>query len=887
MAESAKDNNFEILEIDDSAESPVNAFPQSPVPRFSVSPFPPLPPSPVLPLPDSPSPAFAPSLCDLCGLNVGRNPFEQKFEDGPKQFCCLGCLNVYTILLESGVVAAGTDLRESEVFKKSLAMGLISNREEKEQEPAIPADAPTKEALLHVSGMWCSACSWLIEHSLRRERGIVSADAYFASDLVKVKYCPQYVPPERIRNRIKQLGYTASEFDPDDERANEEKRDLTLRIGVAGFLWLNIMTLSVPLYVGYFQEISPSVRALFPFILMILAAPVIFYSARPILHLAWTGLLNRTIRMETLLATGILAAYFYSSLQAFRGEMHVYFDTAAAIVTLVLLGKMMEKGAKEKTTRAISMLYRLMPKKVRLFIDGQERFVSIDALNERDTFVVKAGERIPADGVVVEGDSYADESLLTGEANPIEKTPGKSVVSGSLNVENVLKIQATKVGADSTLAQIIKLVEQAVSSRSGLERTVDQVSRIFVPSVIVASLITFAVCIGFGLTTGDEALMRAITILVIACPCALGLATPLAITAAVGTASRMGVLVSDSGVLEKIRSIDTVIFDKTGTVTDGRFELIEYAVAEDEVIAAAAGADGSSGISPRFESDMLPMIAALEKYSEHPLGKAVVRFASERAAKIGDASDVVVLKGSGISGKVGDSTVFVGTERVASEFGASVSAAIRERTDRWKAAGRTVAYFGFDAKLTGALAFGDEIKPDAAEIVSELKQRGIRSIIVSGDSAATVAFVAREIGADDFRAEALPEDKTAAVEALQKEGLKVAMIGDGINDAPALAQADLGIAMGSGTEIAMKAADIVLMGDSLRKMLDIFDLSAKTRRVVRQNLFWAFFYNTLGMSLAITGILNPIAAAGAMFLSSLSVIGNSMRLGKRKSVPPA
>ncbi len=825
--------------------------------------------------------------CDLCGLHVGRNPFEQTFGDGPKQFCCLGCLNVYTILLESGVVAAGTDLRESEVFKKSLAMGLISNRENKEPEPAIPADAPTKETLLHVSGMWCSSCSWLIEHSLRRERGVVSADAYFASDLVKVKYCPQYVPPERIRSRIRQLGYVASEFDPDDERANEEKRDLTLRIGVAGFLWLNIMTLSVPLYVGYFQEISPSVRALFPFILMILAAPVMFYSARPILHLAWTGLLNRTIRMETLLATGILAAYFYSSLQAFRGETHVYFDTAAAIVTLVLLGKMMEKGAKEKTTRAISMLYRLMPKKVRLFVDGQERFVSIDALNEGDTFVVKAGERIPADGVVIEGESYADESLLTGEANPIAKAPGKNVVSGSLNVENVLKIEATKVGADSTLAQIIKLVEQAVSSRSGLERTVDQVSRIFVPSVIVVSLITFAVCYGFGLTTGDEALMRAITILVIACPCALGLATPLAITAAVGTASRMGVLISDSGVLEKIRAIDAVIFDKTGTVTDGRFELIDYALAGDQSTALAAGADGNSVAGPRFESELLPTIAALEKYSEHPLGKAVVRFAGDRTSKIGDASDVEVVKGSGIAGTVGGSTVFVGTERFAAEFAAGPSADLRETTDRWKKAGRTVAYFGTDGVLAGALAFGDEIKADAAEIVSELKHRGIRSIVVSGDSEATVAFVSREIGADDFRAEALPEDKTAAVEALQNKGLKVAMIGDGINDAPALAQADLGIAMGSGTEIAMKAADIVLMGDSLRKMLDIFDLSAKTRRIVRQNLFWAFFYNTLGMSLAVTGILNPIAAAGAMFLSSLSVIGNSMRLGKAKSVPPA
>ncbi|MBK7704620.1 MAG: heavy metal translocating P-type ATPase [Acidobacteria bacterium] len=820
--------------------------------------------------------------CDLCGLSVGRHPFEQNFDDGPKEFCCLGCLNVYTILLESGVVASGQDLRDSDVFKKSLALGLISNREESEPENKIPDDAPTKETLLHVSGMWCSACSWLIEHSLRRERGVVSADAFFASDLVKVKYCPQYLPPERIRSRIAQLGYTASEFDPDNERASAEKRDLVLRIGVAGFLWLNIMTLSVPLYVGYFQEISPSVRFLFPFILMILAAPVIFYSAKPILNLAWTGLLNKTIRMETLLATGILAAYIYSSIQAFRGETLVYFDTAAAIVTLVLLGKMMEKGAKERTTRAISMLYRLMPKKVRLFNDGAERFVSIDALSESDIFVVKAGERVPADGIVTDGESHADESLLTGESNPISKSLGSAVVSGSLNVGNVLRVRATKVGPDTTLAQIISLVESAVSSRSNLERTVDKVSRVFVPSVILVAILTFAICFGFGFTSVDEALMRAITILVIACPCALGLATPLAITAAVGTASRNGILVSDSSVLEKIRTLDAVVFDKTGTITEGRFDLVDHLLAAEGSVAATADSAGLSIAPPRFETEFLPLIAALERFSEHPLGKAVVAFAENSSTAIGDASDIDIRKGSGIIGRVGDAEVFVGNERLLADLGLKLPANLREKADAWESAGRTVAYFGANAEVAGALAFGDTIKPEAKMLVAELKKRGVRSIIVSGDAAATTAFVAREVGADDFQAGALPEDKTRAVEQLQSKGLKMAMIGDGINDAPALAQADLGIAMGSGTDIAMKAADIVLMGDSLRKMLDVFDLSAKTRRIVRQNLFWAFFYNTLGMSLAITGILNPIAAAGAMFLSSFSVIGNSMRLSQGK-----
>jgi len=821
--------------------------------------------------------------CGLCGLSVGRDPFTQRFGDDTRAFCCIGCLNVYTILTESGVIASGIDIRETEIFKQSLAMGLISKPPEDQISARIPSDAPTKEALLHVSGMWCSACSWLIEHSLRKEFGVVSAEAFFASDLVKITYCPQYLPPERITKRIAQLGYKASEYDPDSETSVAEKRDLVLRIGVAGFLWLNIMTLSVPLYVGYFQEIAPSVSFIFPFILMALAAPVIFYSAKPILDLAWRGLLNRTIRMETLLATGILAAYVYSSIQAFRGETLVYFDTAAAIVTLVLLGKLMEKGAKERTTRAISMLYRLMPKKVRLIIDGAERFVSIDALREGDDFIVKAGERIPADGVVTDGSSHADESLLTGESSPIGKEIGSGVVSGSLNVSNVLAIRATKVGSDTTLAQIISLVEHAIGSRSNIERTVDKVSRIFVPSVIVAAVLVFGFCYGTGFTTLDEAMMRAITILVIACPCALGLATPLAVTAAVGSASRHGILVSDSSVLEKTRSLDVVVFDKTGTITDGRFELVDHFVVNSADGHSAAPADRVSTISAdnpsgNFVRDHLPILASLEQYSEHPLGSAITSFAVENQVSLRKATAINVIKGIGISGKVEGKDVFIGNAALSAERKCSIGSALSDKVAEWESAGRTVAFFGTGDTVIGALAFGDAVKPEAAGIVRTLHERGIRSIIVSGDSVATTRFVAELIGADDFQAGALPSDKTAAIEKMQAAGDRVAMVGDGINDAPALAQADLGIAMGSGTDIAMKAADIVLVGNSLEKLISIFDLSAKAWRVVRQNLFWAFFYNTLGMSLAVTGVLNPIMAAGAMLLSSLSVIGNSMRL---------
>ncbi len=849
--------------------------------------------------------------CDLCGLHVGRHPFTRRFDDAEKNFCCLGCLNVYAILLESGALANGADVRETELFKRSQALGLISNGEQpavKNAAPAfaLPPDAPLQEALLQVSGMWCSSCAWLIEHALLNERGVVAAEAFFTSDLVKVRYCPQYLPPDRLRKRIEQLGYHASAYTGDQEAAHAERRDLLLRLGLAGFLGMNIMTLSIALYVGYFQDISESVRRFLPFLLLVLATPVIFYAGQPILRAAWRGLVNRTVRMETLLAIGILAAYVYSIAQAFIGlsgqRTHIYFDTASTIVTLVLVGKVIERNAKERTTRAISMLYRLMPKKVRLWAAGRERFVTIEALEVGDEFVVKAGERIPADGIVSEGSSHADEALLTGEAVPISKDPGSHVVAGSVNLGNVLRIRAAKVGADTTLAQIIKLVEQALSSRSELERTVDRVSRLFVPGVIVFALLTFTVCWLGGFTTAGEALMRAITVLVIACPCALGMATPLAVTAAIGAASRQGILVSDSRMLETIRRVDTVIFDKTGTVTEGDFVLLEHEVVLGEVAGqrdwrgTVSGSDrvglALHAIQPEaepvatahgtalFREIHLPLLAALERYSEHPLGQAVVKFAEQHAAARYDANAVEIHKGAGITGQVAGHRVFIGNRRLAETETLSLPAACAQRANVWEAQGRTVTYYGWDDEVRGVLAFGDRVKPEAVEVVRQLQQRGVKVLLVSGDAPETTQWVADTIHANDFRAAALPTDKVNVIAELQRSGKVVAMIGDGINDAPALAQADLSIALGSGTDLAMRAASVVLMSQSLQKVLSVFDLAQRTWHIVRQNLFWAFLYNTLGLSLAVTGLLNPILAAGAMLLSSLSVIGNSSRLNR-------
>ena len=831
--------------------------------------------------------------CDLCGLGCGKHPLQQHVGENERFFCCLGCMNVYLILWESGAIRPGQDIRQTELFQRSLQLGLISNRASSEVQSErcaeLPADSKTEELLLHITGMWCASCAWLIEHALAAVPGVVKAEASFASDLVKVQYYPQIVPRERILNRIARLGYQADEYAADTNAADAERRDLLIRTGLAAFLWANIMSLSIVLYAGYFEQISGSVRRGLPFLLMVLATPAVFFCAQPVLRLAWRGLMNRTIRMEALLALGVLSAYSYSVVQTFRGEIHLYFDTATVIITIVLAGKLIEHGAKEQVSRWIHSLHRMMPNKVRLLFQGSERFVSVDALEPGAVFIVKAGERIPADGLIVAGKSHADESLLTGESLPVNKEVGGFVAAGSINLDGILSVQAMKSAGDSTLSRIIALVQHALGSRSELERAVDRVSRIFVPCVMLIALLTFFFTWLTGAASPGASLMRAITVLVIACPCALGMATPLAITAALGSALQKGILVRDSRVLETLRKVDTVILDKTGTVTEGKFSLLEIVPCtrvRSELVFAGPGEVAAheqqfpSHAVRADEDETLPLLASLERYSEHPLGIATSAFAGHAGVTLHEATSLEVHKGRGITGLVNGKRVFAGNRRLVNDLQIRMNDSVQYQAHVYESEGKTVAFVGWDGELRAFAVFGDRVKPDAIDLVAKLRRRGMEVRLVSGDAHATARWAAACLGIDSYEAEVLPEEKAEAVRCLQERGAVVAMVGDGINDAPALAQADLGIAMGSGTDVAMKAAAVVLMKteSSLSKTLDVFDLSQKTMRIVRQNLFWAFFYNTIGIALAVTGILNPIMAACAMLLSSISVVGNSMRL---------
>ncbi|MBL0209354.1 MAG: heavy metal translocating P-type ATPase [Holophagaceae bacterium] len=795
------------------------------------------------------------ATCDLCGAPADKRPRTQAFDAVEKRFCCTGCLNVYGILFESGILASGVDIRQTDIFQQSLKLGLLGGGDGEEGRQAIPADAETKEALYQLSGMWCASCGWVVEHVLAKERGIVSAEVLFASDLLKVKYCPQFLLPGRIPEQVAALGYRAVEHGAEREGDRREWQDLLLRLGVAGALWMNVMLFSLVIYASYWEGIAEWARRAVPFILMLLTLPVVLYSAWPIHRIAWLGLRHGFLRMEALISTGVFAAFAYSSAQAFLGGQHYYFDTACAIVTLMLTGKMLERGAKERSAKALTMLHRLLPRKARLRIEGRERFVSIDALDVGTAYLVKPGERLPADGIVIEGASKVDESVLTGESELRSKGVGDEVVCGSLNAAGVLEVRVTRAGEDSTLAQIIRSVENALAGRSPLERVVDRVSRIFIPAVLVIALAALGGCLLAGLPP-TTAMLRAIAVLVIACPCALGIATPLATTAAVGSASAHGILIRDVRVLETFRKVDVLVLDKTGTVTDGVFRVRESM------------------------AEHLDLLASLESYSEHPVARALVRHASDQGLALQDATDIQVREGMGIAGSVAGRRTAVGNLSMFLADGIDLPAELLTRAGAWQTDGLTVAFAAVDGRCAGAMAFGDSPRQEATGVISALRARGIRVVLLSGDAQSTTERIARAVGADEWVGGVPPGEKAAAIQRLQAGGAVVAMVGDGINDAPALAVADLGIAMGSGADLARQTAPVVLMSDSLLRIPETFALAAHTLRIVRQNLFWAFFYNTAGIILAIAGVLNPILAAAAMVFSSLSVIGNSLRLNR-------
>jgi P-type Cu+ transporter len=725
-------------------------------------------------------------------------------------------------------------------------------------------------AQLQLEGMTCAACANRIEKGLNKLPGVKNATVNFALETASVEYSPGEVSVTDMQNKVKQLGYHAivkqEDANPGAHRQKEIQRQRTKLIVSA--------ILSLPLLwsmVGHFSFTSwIYVPDLFmnPWFQLILATPVQFIIGRHFYIGSYKALRNGSANMDVLVALGTSAAYFYSlyltlDWYAMGGDVHqgpaMYYETSAVLITLVILGKLFEALAKGRTSEAIKTLMGLQAKTALVVRDGQEMTIPVEEVLAGDIVLVRPGDKVPVDGVVLEGVSSIDESMLTGESIPVEKKAGDSVIGATINKNGMLRIQATKVGKDTALAQIVKVVEEAQGSKAPIQRIADKISGIFVPIVVVIAVLTFLLWY-FAVIPGDVAgaLERAIAVLVIACPCALGLATPTSIMAGSGRAAEYGILFKGGEHLEQTHKVNTVILDKTGTVTKGKPELTDVFALNDE-------------------AEFLRLVGAAEKNSEHPLAEAIVSGIRDRKIDVPEPQSFETIPGYGIMTVVEGKEILIGTRRLLGKYNVDASHAY-ERMTQLEETGKTAMLVAIDRHYAGIVAVADTIKETSKAAVSRLKEMGIQVIMITGDNERTAKAIAAQVGIDHVRAEVLPEGKAEEVKKLQAEGKKVAMVGDGINDAPALATADIGMAIGTGTDVAMEAADVTLMRGDLSSIPDAIYMSRKTMTNIKQNLFWALGYNTLGIPIAAIGFLAPWVAGAAMALSSVSVVLNALRL---------
>ncbi len=754
---------------------------------------------------------------------------------------------------------------------------------------------------LPITGMTCASCVRNVERAIRRQPGILDVNVNLATEKATVKYLPGSVRRQDIVKAVENAGYgvvdlTHAAVPEDAERAAREAEiDRQRRMVLTGVLFtvpLFILSMARDLYMASFAGTDMSAHILtgamdgpnpalnwllwagWPFVFGLLATPVQVIVGRQYMVGAWKALRNRTTNMDTLIAIGSLAAYLYSvtvliGIVAGASDMigdHVYFETAAVILTLITLGKLLEARAKGRTSEAIKKLMGLAPKTATLLRDGSEVEVSVDDLIEGDQIVVRPGERIPVDGVVIEGRSAVDESMLTGESLPVNKSTGSSVIGATVNKQGRLVIEATHVGAQTALAQIIRLVEQAQGSKAPIQRIADQVSGVFVPVVLALATLTFLGWLLIGQVGFTAALVNAVAVLVIACPCALGLATPTAIMVGTGKGAEMGILFKSSAALETTRRLQVIALDKTGTITRGEPDITDV-----------IPADGFS------EVDVLRLAASAERGSEHPLGEAIVRAAQGRNLQLVQPEAFEAESGLGIQAVIEGRQILVGSPRFVTNRQIVLEVHFQNQIEALQGQGRTAVVLVVDGQAAGVIGIADTIKPGSREAVSALQNLGLEVVMITGDNLLTAQAIAAEAGIKRVLADVLPGEKADAVKRLQTEGKQVAMVGDGINDAPALAQADVGMAIGTGTDIAMEASDVTLVSGDLRGVERALRLSKATMRTIYQNLFWAFVYNIILIPVAMAGLLIPMLAAGAMAFSSVFVVSNSLTLRKKES----
>ncbi|MFY0759816.1 heavy metal translocating P-type ATPase [Metabacillus dongyingensis] len=744
----------------------------------------------------------------------------------------------------------------------------------KEKVESLGYKVVTEKAEFDISGMTCAACANKIEKRLNKLNGVQNATVNFALESASVEYNPDEVSAADMKEAIKKLGYSLEQKkETKGEKVDHRQKEIEKQTGK--FIFSSI--LSIPLLwamVSHFEFTSfiwlPEMF-MNPWVQLALATPVQFLVGGQFYVGAYKALRNKSANMDVLVALGTSAAYFYSiylSIQTIGSDAHMvelYFETSAVLITLIILGKLFEAKAKGRSSEAIKKLMGMQAKTATVFRDGQELNVPIEEVIAGDIVYVKPGEKVPVDGEIFEGRSALDESMITGESIPVDKTAGDLVIGSTINKNGFIKVKATKVGKDTALAQIIKVVEEAQGSKAPIQRLADVISGIFVPIVVGIAIVTFLVWY-FVVSPGEfaVALEKLIAVLVIACPCALGLATPTSIMAGSGRAAEYGILFKGGEHLETTHRLDTVILDKTGTVTNGKPTLTDVIV--------------SNGFE---EDEFLKLVGAAERNSEHPLAEAIALGIKEKGIKLGSAEQFEAIPGFGIESKVEGKSLLIGTRRLMEKNNIDVRN-ILPIMENLEKQGKTAMLVAIDHQFAGVIAVADTIKETSQKAIERLKKMGLEVVMITGDNKQTAQAIAKEVGIEHVIAEVLPEGKAEEVKKLQKAGKKVAMVGDGINDAPALATADIGMAIGTGTDVAMEAADITLIRGDLNSIADAIYMSKMTIRNIKQNLFWAFAYNALGVPIAALGFLAPWLAGVAMAFSSVSVVLNALRLQRIK-----
>lgn len=723
----------------------------------------------------------------------------------------------------------------------------------------------TAHVTYQIGGMTCAACATRIEKVVTKVDGVQVIQVNYALERARIEYNPETVNEFVIKERIEKLGYQATQ----DVQGDQEKeiRGLALRC-------LFAILLSIPLFWSMATHFSFTsfiwVPDLFlnPFFQLAITFPIQFVIARTFYEGAWNSLRNRTANMDVLVVLSTSSAFFYSHYMtfAFKGteahEVTLYYETSALIITFLLIGKLLEAMTKRRTLEAIKSLYQLQAKTVTVVRNQEMTAVPIEELRVGDIFIIRPGEKVPTDGEILEGTSFVDESVFTGESLPVEKRVGDWITGATMNQNGMLKARATRIGRDTALAQIIRIVEEAQASKAPIQRMADELTEIFVPIVVTIAAITFlAWYYWFTPLTIGIALERAMAVLIIACPCALGLATPTSILVGSGRAAKAGILFKQGKHLELVQKVDTVIFDKTGTITKGKPEVTDIHVAKKEW----------------GKHTFLQLVAAAEKGSEHPLASAIVQFATDNQLKMPMITQCEALPGYGIKAIVMEKELLIGSHRLMMENGIAVQEGVT-LASTYEQVGKTVIYVAVNRQFAGLIALSDTVKDSSEAAIGRLHKFGKEVIMVTGDNERTAVHIAKQIGISKVYAGVLPTEKASIIHQLRRRGRIVAMVGDGVNDAPALALADIGIAIGTGTDVAIEAADILVMHGDLHGVADSFLISQKTLVNIKQNLFWALAYNTIAIPVTMLGFLAPWVAGGAMALSSISVVLNSLRL---------